>query len=179
MFRRRPAAPRKAPAKTLIVLGSGGHTAEMLTLMDSMDKSLYSPRTYVVAATDPMSAPKALVRERLWQKTDTPVGVSLLQIPRSREVGQSYVTSVATTLYSLIFAFSLVLVERPELVRGMVAVLGLTSTQIVYVESIARTRRFSLSAKLLYHLRLADLLFVQWEQLAKTYPRAVYAGRLY
>ncbi|PNW71923.1 hypothetical protein CHLRE_16g667701v5 [Chlamydomonas reinhardtii] len=45
---------------------------------------------------------------------------------------------------------------------------------------IARTRRFSLSAKLLYHLRMADLLFVQWKQLAKTYPRAaVYVGRLY
>ncbi len=59
------------------------------------------------------------------------------------------------------------------------SVLGLKATQIVYVESIARTRRFSLSAKLLYHLRMADLLFVQWEQLARTYPRAVYAGRLY
>lgn len=58
-------------------------------------------------------------------------------------------------------------------------ILGLASTQIVYVESIARTRRFSLSAKLLYHLRMADLLFVQWEQLANTYPRAVFAGRLY
>jgi hypothetical protein len=57
--------------------------------------------------------------------------------------------------------------------------LGITATQIVYVESIARTRRFSLSAKLLYHLRMADMLLVQWEALAKAYPRAVYAGRLY
>ncbi|KAG2422048.1 hypothetical protein HYH02_015526 [Chlamydomonas schloesseri] len=86
-----------------------------------------------------------------------------------------------------------VLRERPELVlvngpgtcipicaaAFTYRVLGLAQTQVVYVESIARTRRFSLSAKLLYHLRMADLLFVQWEQLAKTYPRAVYAGRLY
>lgn len=61
----------------------------------------------------------------------------------------------------------------------MLSVLALTGTQVVYVESIARTRRFSLSAKLLYHLRMADVLFVQWEQLVRTYPRAVYAGRLY
>lgn len=40
-------------------------------------------------------------------------------IPRSREVGQSYVTSVGTTLYSLWFSAALVLRERPELVRAL------------------------------------------------------------
>lgn len=193
VLRKGPAAPRKQPAKTLIVLGSGGHTAEMLMLMDTLDKERYASRTYVVAATDPMSGPKALARERLWQKTDSPTGFEVLQIPRSREVGQSYLTSVATTLVSLAFAFRLVLRVRPDLVlvngpgtcipicaaAFVFRILGLASTQIVYVESIARTRRFSLSAKLLYHLRMADLLFVQWEQLANTYPRAVFAGRLY
>jgi hypothetical protein len=39
--------------------------------------------------------------------------------------------------------------------------LGLGRSNVAYVESIARTRRFSLSATLLYHLRLADVLFVQ------------------
>lgn len=57
--------------------------------------------------------------------------------------------------------------------------LGLLATRIVYVESIARTRRFSLSAKILYKARIADMVFVQWEQLAQTYPRAIYKGRLY
>ncbi len=72
-----------------------------------------------------------------------------------------------------------VMLIRPCIMCYGRRILGLASTQIVYVESIARTRRFSLSAKLLYHLRMADLLFVQWEHLAKTYPRAVFAGRLY
>ncbi|KAG2435859.1 hypothetical protein HXX76_007054 [Chlamydomonas incerta] len=193
MFGKGPAPKRSQPAKTMVVLGSGGHTAEMLMLMDSMGRERYGPRTYVVAATDAMSGGKALARERTWQKTDSPTGFGVVQIPRSREVGQSYLTSVATTLYSLAFAFRIVLRERPELVlvngpgtcipicaaAFTYRVLGLTHTQIVYVESIARTRRFSLSAKLLYHLRMADILFVQWEALAKTYPRAVYAGRLY
>lgn len=48
---------------------------------------------------------------------DSPTGFNVVQIPRSREVGQSYLTSVATTLYSLAFAFRIVLRERPELVR--------------------------------------------------------------
>ncbi|EFJ41508.1 hypothetical protein VOLCADRAFT_98502 [Volvox carteri f. nagariensis] len=193
LFQRKPATARTKPAKTLIVLGSGGHSAEMLMLLDKMDKARYSPRSYVVAATDRMSGPKALARERIWQNEDSPTGFNIHHIPRSREVGQSYVTSVITTLYSLVFAFVLVLREVPDLVlvngpgtcipicaaAFVYRVFGLMGTRIVYVESIARTRRFSLSAKLLYHLRMADLVFVQWEQLTRTYPRALYAGRLY
>ena len=37
-------------------------------------------------------------------------------IPRSREVGQSYITSVATTIYSSMFAVRLVWQQRPNLV---------------------------------------------------------------
>ena len=56
---------------------------------------------------------------------------------------------------------------------------GIQPCKIVYVESIARTRKLSLSGRILYHSRVADLLLVQWEALVKTYPRAQYAGRLY
>jgi beta-1,4-N-acetylglucosaminyltransferase len=42
----------------------------------------------------------------------------LYSIPRSREVGQSYFTSVFTTLYSMLYAFALVLQVQPEVVSG-------------------------------------------------------------
>ena len=51
--------------------------------------------------------------------------------------------------------------------------------KIIYVESIARTRKLSLSGKILYHLRIADLLMVQWQELTTVYPRTKFAGRLY
>ena len=38
---------------------AGGHTAEMLTLTAHLDKQRYSPRCYVVAATDRMGEAKA------------------------------------------------------------------------------------------------------------------------
>ena len=50
---------------------------------------------------------------------------------------------------------------------------------MVYVESIARTESLSLTGKILYHARLADLFFVQWPGLAQRLPRAEYAGRLF
>jgi beta-1,4-N-acetylglucosaminyltransferase len=47
------------------------------------------------------------------------------------------------------------------------------------VESIARVKKLSLSGKILYLSRMADLLFVQWPELQELHPRSVYAGRLY
>jgi beta-1,4-N-acetylglucosaminyltransferase len=49
----------------------------------------------------------------------------------------------------------------------------------VYVESIARVRKLSLSGRILYLSRMADVLFVQWPALQALLPRSVYAGRLY
>ena len=44
-------------------------------------------------------------------------GVTIHTIPRSREVGQSYLTSVWTTLVAVFAAFSIVLKSKPDLVR--------------------------------------------------------------
>lgn len=44
---------------------AGGHTAEMLTLVGELDKERYSPRTYIVAATDSLGPQKALSAEGL------------------------------------------------------------------------------------------------------------------
>ena len=53
------------------------------------------------------------------------------------------------------------------------------AVRIVYVESIARVRKLSLSGLLLYLSRAADVLFVQWPELQLHYPRSTHAGRLY
>jgi beta-1,4-N-acetylglucosaminyltransferase len=50
----------------------------------------------------------------------TASSASVVTIPRSREVGQSYITSVATTLYSLLYAFQTVATQRPQLVGGWI-----------------------------------------------------------
>jgi len=50
--------PRR-PKRTLIVLGSGGHTAEILSLVRSMNFQQYAPRFYIAGATDEMSPTKA------------------------------------------------------------------------------------------------------------------------
>ena len=50
-------------ARVMAVLGSGGHTAELLRAMEGLGEA-YRPRTYVVAETDGLSRSKAEQFER-------------------------------------------------------------------------------------------------------------------
>ncbi|KAK9944192.1 hypothetical protein M0R45_009770 [Rubus argutus] len=173
------------PLSTLIILGSGGHTAEMLNLLSVLQKDRFSPRFYIAAATDNMSLQKA----RLHEETSRS---QFMQIYRSREVGQSYLTSVVTTLIAMVHALWLMLRIRPQVIlcngpgtcvplcviAFLLKVVGIRWSSVFYVESIARVQRLSLSGLLLYKLRVADQFFVQWPQLQKKYPRAHYVGCL-
>jgi len=49
--------------------------------------------------------------------------------------------------------------------------------KIIYIESASRTQSLSLTGRIMGHL--ADLFFVQWEEVLRVAPRhAIYAGRL-
>lgn len=63
---RRPPAPRKrgTPTHLLLVLGSGGHTAEMLSLLAPLDPIRYTHRSYVLGSGDGFSAGRAEDFER-------------------------------------------------------------------------------------------------------------------
>ncbi|PRQ29374.1 putative oligosaccharide biosynthesis protein Alg14 [Rosa chinensis] len=187
----RGSAGLASPLSTLIILGSGGHTAEMLNLLSVLQKDRFSPRFYVAAATDNMSLQKAQLLEETEDKMETSRS-QFMQIYRSREVGQSYITSVLTTLIAMVHALWLMLRIRPQVIlcngpgtcvplcviAFLFKVVGIRWSSVFYVESIARVQRLSLSGLLLHKLRIADQFFVQWPQLQKKYPRAHYVGCL-
>lgn len=59
-----------------------------------------------------------------------------------------------------------------------VCIIGkLMGKKVIYVESYTRLRELSLSGKLIYPF--ADLFVVQWKELARKYPKAVYGGALF
>ncbi|KAK9094866.1 hypothetical protein Scep_026335 [Stephania cephalantha] len=181
---------------TLIVLGSGGHTAEMLNLVAVLQKDKFTPRIYIAASTDNMSLQKASALEAslVDERDDGTMSKKALfmQIYRSREVGQSYLTSIGTTLIAIIHALWLMIKIRPQvilcngpgtcvplcLIAFFFKVVGIRWSSIFYVESIARVRRLSLSGLLLYKLRIADQFFVQWPQLQRKYRRTHFVGCL-
>lgn len=181
---------RKKPARTLIVLGSGGHTAEMMSIVKQLNKKNYSPRYYILASTDSTSESKVLsVEEPTTSKND----YELFRIKRSRHVGQSYLTSVYTTVRSIWQCIPLVYHLQPDLVlcngpgtcvpicliAFMLKVFGAINVQckIVFVESFCRVKTVSLSGKIL--VWIADCFVVQWPQLVQFTLKARYFGRLF
>lgn len=169
--------------RVMAVLGSGGHTTELLRLMKRLKREIYTPITFVVAETDTTSESKTTLD---WKPSKSD---SFAVIPRSREVGQAWVSSVWTTLHSLYYCLGLVYTRRPHLVlcNGpgtcipicaavlLFRVLGIyMDSKIIFCESFARVHHLSLTGKLLYYV--ADEFVVQWPQLRVKYPRTKHLG---
>lgn len=102
---------KTSPTHLLIVLGSGGHTAEMLSMLRRMklDPSKYTYRTYIVSSGDNISATKAVEFEtqylnQLQKATATDhnfaESYTIVTVPRARRVHQSYLTAPFSTLKS-------------------------------------------------------------------------------
>ncbi|XP_011795421.1 PREDICTED: UDP-N-acetylglucosamine transferase subunit ALG14 homolog isoform X1 [Colobus angolensis palliatus] len=191
VLRSRDFTPRES-LSILVVAGSGGHTTEILRLLGSLS-SAYSPRHYVIADTDEMSANKINSFE-LDRADRDPSNMYtkyyIHRIPRSREVRQSWPSTVFTTLHSMWLSFPLIHQVKPDLVlcNGpgtcvpicvsalLLGILGIKKVIIVYVESVCRVETLSLSGKILFHL--SDYFIVQWPALKEKYPKSVYLGRI-
>ncbi|KAL4930649.1 glycosyltransferase family protein [Aspergillus undulatus] len=95
--------PRHTPIHLLVVLGSGGHTAEMLSMLRRMqlDPTRYTYRTYIVSSGDNFSVTKAIEFEAaLLDRGAEPASYAIVTVPRARHVHQSYLTAPYTTILS-------------------------------------------------------------------------------
>ena len=178
-------------------MSKGGHTKEMMTLLSGIDLGVYKRREYIVADTDAMSIQKIQQFESSRQSDsngNNKKDYDINTIRRSRHVGQSYFTSIFTTLLASMCCIPLLFRLRPSLllVNGpgtclpicvLTFVLSrflrlLPKCHIVFVESICRVKTLSLTGHILYRLRIADSFIVQWPELQQKYANSVYMGRL-
>uniref|UniRef100_A0A914HD06 UDP-N-acetylglucosamine transferase subunit ALG14 n=1 Tax=Globodera rostochiensis TaxID=31243 RepID=A0A914HD06_GLORO len=172
--------------KLMAVLGSGGHTTEMLKMLAVQD-DLFPERTYVIAQSDKLSGSKVEEFEREHGNR-----FSVKTIPRAREVGQNYLSSVGSTLTAFFHSFLLVNKERADVVISNGPAIGLGicffarffdltrihRCRVVFIESICRVQKLSLTGCIVYHFRIAHAFLVQWKDLQKKYPKTEYVGRL-
>lgn len=173
------------PAKTMIVLGSGGHTTEMMAIVRELDQRWYWPRIYVLAASDTNSEAKI---DDVEPNRST---IEIFRIFRSRSVHQSYISSVFTTIRSTIDSVPLVYKTRPELILcngpGTCVPICIVAflfkifyingnCRIVFVESFCRVRTVSLTGRILKWI--VDLFVVQWPQLQEYSANTQYVGRI-
>lgn len=98
------------------MLGSGGHTAEMFSLLQGLDTSLYTHRSYVVSSGDDFSALKAVEFENTLRAGRTererefphvPPTYDISFVPRARKIHQSLLTSPISSIRCLLACFGI------------------------------------------------------------------------
>lgn len=184
---------KRTPRHALCVLGSGGHTAELFTMISDLLQSKSAPCaiSYVSTSSDNHSIDKVSNMHCVESisATHKPT-VQLFRVPRAREVGQSWLISLLASVRCFFAALPLLLKISPDIliVNGpgtsvvvvLVALvcnsLRLTAARCIYVESVARTKNLSLSGRILYHV--VHRFIVQWPSLTERYPLSEYHGRI-
>ena len=157
--------------KLLVVLGEGGHTKEMLTLVDLLgDRYEYA---YLLTREDALSA----------DKIRTPG--ARYRVARPRGKSGSLALAVVRTLLCAAQSLGALWRARPDAIVHCGPAVALPVSiwakllrkPVIFVETGSRVHRLSLTGRLMRPL--ADLYFVQWPQLLAAHPQALYAGRLF
>ncbi len=154
----------------MVILGEGGHTTEMLELVDMLG-SIYN-YSYLLAHNDQIS--EGQIR----------ISGSVLRTVTPRMPTSKLYETLKLSFSCSIQEFKVLLKLRPKAIitagAGIavpISIFGrLLGVKIIYIETISRVRALSITGKIMYYI--AHLFFVQWESLKEKYPKAIYAGRL-
>ena len=165
------------PLQLLIILGAGGHTKQMLRLVDLLGSEYHYH--YVVADYDTISE----------QKIRIAGPVHRIVQPREKRLGEteSALTVVRKMPRALLQARRILNDVHPDAVIGagpslqipIAIVARLQRVPVIFIETASRGGdEISMTGKIIYKYHLADRFYVQWEHHLQRYPRARFAGRL-
>ncbi len=154
----------------LVILGGGGHTAQMIKLVNMLGPEYgYS---YLMLVDDQTSEQKIKLAGPVYRA----------HLPRQKR--PTLFSTLAGCLLCTVQEFRVLLRARPKVILSAGAgiavpacIIGrLLGAKIIHVESASRVNKLSATGRIMY--RVAHLFFVQWESLTEKYPKAIYAGRL-
>lgn len=145
--------------KLCLVASSGGHLMQLIRLR-----------------------PAWIRHERFWVTFEKEDAKTLLGGERVFWAHYPTNRSLRNLIRNLMLAWRLLRTERPGTVISTGAGVGvpflwlarLLGIRTVFIDSLTRIRDISLSGKLVYPV--VHRFFVQWPELARRYPRAVYGG---
>ncbi|MHA1741280.1 MAG: hypothetical protein ACTSVD_04210 [Candidatus Thorarchaeota archaeon] len=154
-----------------VVLGRGGHTAQTFALVDLLGPDF--EYLYFIGVLDQLTPKKIKIPGRV-----------LPVLPPRLLPQDSKIMSVVRTVVTLFLSFMYLFVLRPAVVVSCGT--GLTvpifyaarslGVKTVFIESMSRVTELSITGRLL--LGKTDLFVVQWPELAKNTPGAIYGGQL-
>ncbi len=162
--------------RLLIVLGAGGHTKQMLRLVDLLGPEY--DYCYVVADYDTVSEHKIVAAGPVYR---------IVQ-PREKRLGatEGAWTVLRKMPRALVQARRILAKAQPDAVIGAgpslqipLAIAARTRRiPVIYIETASKVETLTSTARLIYRFHLADRFYVQWEHHLHDYPRARFAGRL-
>lgn len=184
------------PQKVVVFLGSGGHTGEMLKIMHTYKETLKHSSIVILYSEE-----NSLARFKL-QFPDIK-NVKYYMIGKAREVGSGKFSSIKSIVYTLLSIIdiiikdvnyfvidhkrTLILLNGPgscvilSMIFQIIKLITLKDykqVKIVYVESLARCNKLSMTGLIIYYMKLADEFLVQWPEMLKSYPYAKSYGIL-
>ncbi|NOZ73696.1 MAG: hypothetical protein GXP38_17695 [Chloroflexi bacterium] len=162
--------------RLLIILGAGGHTKQMLHLVDLLGADY--EYHYVVADYDTVSQGK--IRK--------PGPIYRIAQPREKRKGHtdSPLTVLSKLPKALVQAWQILRAARPDAIIGagpslqipIALVARVLGIPMIFIETASKVETLTFTGRLIYRFRLADRFYVQWRHHLEQYPRARYAGRL-
>ena len=154
--------------KVLFIPSTGGHLDELLQLEPLFEKYDY----HIITEKDKTNE---YLKDKYKEKVDfLPYG--------TRAKLFSY---IFIYFYLCLKTIALYIKIRPKVIvttgthtAGPMCYLGkIFGSKIIYIETFANTNKKTATGKLIYPI--ADLFIVQWEEMLKLYPKAVYGGSIY
>lgn len=153
--------------RVLFISSTGGHLSEMLqldTLFDKYDSYLITEKT---KSTLSLKKKYNKVRYLVYGTKDHKIVYPFKFI---------YNCFLSAIYYALIGP-DVIITTGTHTAVPMCYIGKLFGSKIVFIETFANSKTKTLSGKIVYPI--ADLFVVQWEEMLKLYPKAIYGGWIY
>lgn len=150
--------------KICFIASTGGHLDQLMMLRPIMEKY----NSFIVTEKTKYSSIKNINKVYY-----------LYQVNR---VEKTWILKMIANTFISIYIF---LIQRPDLVIStgalstipMCLISKIFRKKLIFIESFAKINSPTLTGKLLY--KFADEFYVQWEDMLKIYPMALYRGGIY
>lgn len=151
--------------KICLIASSGGHFEQLLMLRklsDEFDTFITTEKTQ-------------------YNKKDKKINHYLIQVNRKEPL---FLIKMILILFKSMYIFC---IERPDIIisTGVLATIPMLyighifNKKVIYIESFAKINSPTQTGKLIYKNKIADRFYVQWPEMLKIYPDAIYIGGIY
>lgn len=150
--------------KICFAASSGGHFEQLVMLKPLMEKY----ESFVIT-----------------EQTLYKVKVKGQKMYYMKQVNRKEKTIIPRMIVNTFRAFKIYRKEKPDVVicTGVLAMIPMCliakfhGKKLIYIESFAKVTSATMTGKFLY--KFADQFYVQWSEMQKIYPKAIYLGGIY